>query len=106
MPAPTDRKTVAVTHVDVTDIRRSRLNHTRGHIQKALDTLIYLTTPEAHFETIGQFQRPGTSGIDSHGRNPQSTLAKALLGTVPGDEVPWPRPGGVVLVTVVALRTC
>lgn len=35
-----------------------------------------------------------------------SPLAKALLGAVPGDEVPWPRPGGVVLVTVVALRTC
>lgn len=35
-----------------------------------------------------------------------SPLAKALLGAAPGDEVPWPRPGGVVLVTVVALRTC
>ena len=35
-----------------------------------------------------------------------SPLAKALLGAVPGDEVPWPRPGGVALVTVVALRTC
>lgn len=35
-----------------------------------------------------------------------SPLAKALLGAVPGDEVPWPRAGGVVWVTVVALRTC
>lgn len=35
-----------------------------------------------------------------------SPLAKALLGAVPGDEISWPRPGGVVLVTVVALRTC
>ena len=54
-----------------------------------------------HFRLVGEDEADAERGELSW----VSPLAKALLGSVPGDEVPWPRPGGVVMATVVALRT-
>jgi hypothetical protein len=55
-----------------------------------------------HFRLVGEDEADAERGKLSW----VSPLAKALLGASPGDEVPWPRPGGVVMATVVALRTC
>jgi transcription elongation GreA/GreB family factor len=55
-----------------------------------------------HFRLVGEDEADPERGKLSW----VSPLAKALLGASPGDEVPWPRPGGVVMATVVALRTC
>ena len=54
-----------------------------------------------HFRLVGEDEADAERGELSW----VSPLAKALLGALPGDEVPWPRPGGVVMATVVALRT-
>ena len=79
MPTPTDRKTVAVTHIYVVDLGRAWLHHTRRHIQKALDALIDLTAPKTHLWAIYQFQRPGTASVKTHRRDPQTALTKAGL---------------------------
>ena len=54
-----------------------------------------------HFRLVGEDEADAERGELSW----VSPLAKALLGAKPGDEVPWPRPAGVVMATVVALRT-
>lgn len=54
-----------------------------------------------HFRLVGEDEADAERGELSW----VSPLAKALLGAVPGDEIPWPRPGGVAMATVVALRT-
>ena len=54
-----------------------------------------------HFRLVGEDEADAERGELSW----VSPWAKALLGAKPGDEVPWPRPAGVVMATVVALRT-
>src|SRR5579862_712005 len=78
--APTDGKTICVTHVDVGDFLAALSDELQRGAHELLEALVHLAATQAHRDSVRQVELPGAARIEPQRRQAQARLRQTAGG--------------------------
>src|ERR1700751_4978194 len=79
--APADGETVRVPHIHVGNVLAALRDELQRGVHEFLEALIDLPPPQAHGDSVGEIDLPGTARIEAHGAEAQPRLQQSAFGS-------------------------
>src|ERR1700746_838322 len=77
--APADGEPVRVPHIHVGDVLAALRDQLQRGVHEFLEALIDLPPPQAHGDSVGEIDLPGTARIAAHGAEAQPRLQQSAF---------------------------